>query len=304
MNYWIIGDVGSDLGSEFISVENKLDMLPMEYDLGDEARICRGANDAEIKELYDKIREGKLTKTSQVNQESYYSLFKKISEKGEAIICLTLSSGVSGTYSSANLARNLLLEEMPTAKIEVIDSKSASLGFALILRYVRKFRDNGNSFEKCAEFAKNLVPHIEHLITISDLKHLMRGGRLSKGTAIVGTLLKIQPFLHIDENGKLLTVGKQSGRKRAIKELCDQVEARAVRNLKGTVIESVSGEKQDIIIGHSDCIDDAVKLKEMLSALDFIGEIEIMPIGCVIGAHTGPSTLTVFFYGEKRTWSK
>lgn len=288
MNFWIVSDVCSDLPKEYVAKQEKLELIGMHYQIDGVDKFYTTDDADKIEDLYKLLGQGSKAKTSQINEEDYYKLFKRLSDQGEAILCIPLSSGISGSFQSAHIARKRLLAEMPSAQIEIVDSLSGSLGQGLLLDYTISFRNSGKNLKESAAFAENLSKKIEHWITLSDLQHLFRGGRLTRGAAFMGTILKIQPILAVNDEGKLFSKEKVKGRKNAVRELFNKLEKRALR------------EKQKVFIAHSACLDEALALKEMAETLDFVEEVMIAPVGCVVGSHTGPGTLAIFFVGETR----
>lgn len=288
MNFWIVSDVCSDLPKEYVAKQEKLELIGMHYQIDGVDKFYTTDDADKIEDLYKLLGQGSRAKTSQINEEDYYKVFKRLSGQGEAILCIPLSSGISGSFQSAHIARKRLLAEMPSAQIEIVDSLSGSLGQGLLLDYTISFRNSGKSLKESAAFAENLSKKIEHWITLSDLQHLFRGGRLTRGAAFMGTILKIQPILAVNDEGKLFSKEKVKGRKNAVRELFNKLEKRALR------------EKQKVFIAHSACLDEALALKEMAETLDFVEEVMIAPVGCVVGSHTGPGTLAIFFVGETR----
>lgn len=288
MKFWIISDVCCDLPQNYISQKDRFLVLSMRYEMNGEEHIYSSKDADTLDIFYKKISDGQSAKTSQINAEEYYQAFKPICESGEGLICLPLSSGISGSIQSANIAKKRILEEYPDAAIEVVDSLGATVGQGLLLDHVLQYRDSGKGFWETVAFAKETAPKIEHWFTLNDLQHLYRGGRLTKTAAFMGTLLKIQPLLHVDTEGKLAPQAKIKGRKKAIKELCNKLEMRMAKT------------PQKVFVSHSSCPDEALILKEMIEKLPYVSEVMIAPIGCIIGAHTGPGTLTVMFLGEKR----
>lgn len=288
MNFWIVSDVCSDLPKEYVAKQEKLELIGMHYQIDGVDKFYTTDDADKIEDLYKLLGQGSKAKTSQINEEDYYKVFKRLSDQGEAILCIPLSSGISGSFQSAHIARKRLLAEMPSAQIEIVDSLSGSLGQGLLLDYTISFRNSGKNLKESAAFAENLSKKIEHWITLSDLQHLFRGGRLTRGAAFMGTILKIQPILAVNDEGKLFSKEKVKGRKNAVRELFNKLEKRALR------------EKQKVFIAHSACLDEALALKEMAETLDFVEEVMIAPVGCVVGSHTGPGTLAIFFVGETR----
>lgn len=241
------------------------------------------------KEFYEAVRNGEMPSTSQVNVYEYAEIFKKYALEGKSVIYLGFSSALSGSLNSAYLAKDMVCEEIENADITVIDSKSASLGEGLLAYNANEMLKNGASKDEVVSWLETNKLKINHWFTVDDLGHLKRGGRLSGTAAFVGTLLDIKPVLKVDDEGRLIPVSKVKGRKKSIKMLFEMLQENIV-----------SPEEQVIAISHGDCIEDAEYLKEMILKEYKVKDIIINEVGPVIGAHSGPGTLALFFAGSKR----
>ena len=241
------------------------------------------------KEFFDKIRNGSLPTTSQVNPEEARAVFEEIVKEGKDILHIAFSSGLSGTYNSCRIAGEELMEDYPGARVVVIDSLCASMGEGLLLYKALELKEQGKSLEEIAAWVEENKLHICHNVTVDDLFHLHRGGRVSKATAVLGTMVKIKPIIHMDNEGKLMVIGKERGRKKSIVNLVDRMEKQM-----GDYDNSVC------MITHGDCEDDALYLKSLLEERFGIKQVIIHGIGSVIGSHTGPGVLAVFFMGNER----
>lgn len=241
------------------------------------------------KEFFDKLREGKMSVTSQVNPEEARAALEPFLKEGKDILHLAFSSGLSGTCNSMKIAGEELKEEYPEAKIIVIDTLCACLGEALLLYKALQQKEAGKTIEETAAWVEENKLHICHDVTVDDLNHLHRGGRVSKATAVVGTMVKIKPIIHMDDNGKLQVVGKERGRKKSLNKIVDMA------------VEQSEGWDNDIImITHGDCIEDAEYVAGLVREKMGIDNILINNIGTVIGSHTGPGVVAVFCMGNKR----
>lgn len=241
------------------------------------------------KEFFDKIRNGSLPTTSQVNPEEARAVFEEIVKEGKDILHIAFSSGLSGTYNSCRIAGEELMEDYPEARVVVIDSLCASMGEGLLLYKALELKEQGKSLEEIAAWVEENKLHICHNVTVDDLFHLHRGGRVSKATAVLGTMVKIKPIIHMDNEGKLMVIGKERGRKKSIVNLVDRMEKQM-----GDYDNSVC------MITHGDCEEDALYLKSLLEERFGIKQVIIHGIGSVIGSHTGPGVLAVFFMGNER----
>lgn len=239
--------------------------------------------------FYAKMREGKIAKTSAVNMDAFKCFFETELKNSKDILYLGFSSGLSTTFNSARLAAQELNESYPERKIVCIDSLSASAGFGLLLYLMVQMKRDGASLEETAEFAEKTRLSICHWFTVDDLVYLKRGGRISPTLAFVGGLLGIKPVLHVDNDGHLVNVTKVRGRKAAIQALADKYGELAVNKKNGTVF-----------ISHGDCRKDAELLANILKKEYGVCTNLITGVGTVIGAHSGPGTLALFFVGTER----
>ncbi len=286
-NFQLFTDSACDLGLEILGKLNvKSVSLTLKFD-GEDIEL---KNDEIIaKEFYDKMRQGGVAKTSAANIDAFKIAFEETLKQGKDILHLGFSSGLSTTYNSARLAAEELLESYPDRRIIVIDSLAASAGFGMLVTLVAEKRDSGATFDECAEFAKTTVPTLVHWFTVDDLVYLKRGGRISPAVAFVGGLLGIKPVLHVDDEGHLVSVSKVRGRAAAIKALADKFGETAFDKTKGPVM-----------ICHGDCEKDAKKLSDIIESTYGVKTDLTVYTGPVIGAHSGPGTLALFFLGKVR----
>ena len=241
------------------------------------------------KEFFEKLREGKMSVTSQVNPEEAMEALEPFVKEGKDILHLGFSSGLSGTLNSMRLAGEMLEEKYPEAKVIVVDTLCACMGEALLLHKALQKKAEGKTIEEVAKWTEENKLHICHNVTVDDLNHLHRGGRVSKTTAVLGTLVQIKPIIHMDNEGKLQVIGKERGRKRSIISLVDRMEKQM-----GDYDNNVC------MITHGDCEEDALYLKSLLEERFGVKKVIIHSIGSVIGSHTGPGVLAVFFVGHER----
>lgn len=246
-------------------------------------------NTLSYKEFYAAVRNGEMPSTSQVNVYVYAEIFKKYVMEGKSIIHLGFSSALSGSLNNAKLAKDMVCEEVQDADITVVDSRSASLGEGLLAYYANEMLQKGASKDEVVSWLESNKLKMNHWFTVDDLGHLKRGGRVSGTAAFVGTLLDIKPIMHVNDEGRLVPVSKVKGRKKSIKTLFEMLKENIV-----------SPEEQVIAISHGDCIEDAEHLKEMIKKEYKVKDIIINEIGPVIGSHSGPGTLAVFFMGSRR----
>lgn len=242
-------------------------------------------------EFYEAMRKGSLPTTAQVNPEAARDLLEPYLKEGKDILHIAFSSGLSGTYNSTRIAAEELAEEYPDRKIVVVDSLAASLGQGLLVYYAQQHKAEGESLEAVAEWLINNRLHLVHLFTVDDLFHLHRGGRVSKTTAIVGSMLNIKPILHVDNEGKLINIGKIRGRKKSLQELVRLMDEK---------IGSYAAGCDTIFISHGDCLEDARYVEKQVREKYNIETVLINNVGATIGAHSGPGTLALFFLGQER----
>ena len=244
---------------------------------------------ADIGKVYSKLRNGANIKTSAANISQASETIEALFNQKKDILYLGFSSGLSSTYQTVYMAGQELMEEYPERKMISVDTLAASMGQGLLVYKACQAKDAGKSLEENAQYIEDIKLKLCHWFTVDDLFFLKRGGRISGVTATVGTMLSIKPILHVDDEGHLINVSKVRGRKSAITELVNRMEKLAVHP-----------EDQDIFISHGDCIEDAEKLASIIKERFGNDRITISYVGPVIGAHSGPGTLALFFLGEHR----
>ena len=275
-----------DVPKEWLE-ERHVPVIPLKYTIDGETYTDMEGLSA--KEFFDKLREGKMSTTSQVNPEEAAAELEPYIKEGKDILHLGFSSGLSGTLNSMRIAGEMLEEKYPEAKVIVIDTLCACLGEALLLYKALQQKEKGMNIDELAKWVEENKLHVCHNVTVDDLNHLHRGGRVSKTTAVLGTLVQIKPIIHMDENGKLQVIGKERGRKKSLNKIVDMA------------VEQAKGWDNDIImITHGDCIDDAEYVAKLVREKMGIDNILINNIGTVIGSHTGPGVVAVFCMGNKR----
>lgn len=267
--------------------ERNVTVVPLKYTIdGETYPDMEGLSS---KEFFDKLRSGKTSVTSQVNPEEAKVIWEPFLKEGKDILHLSFSSGLSGTYNSMRIAADELLEEYPDAQIVVIDTLCACMGEGLLLHKALQLKNQGKTLDQVQEWVEKNKLHVCHNITVDDLNHLHRGGRLSKTSAILGTMVQIKPIIHVDNDGKLQVIGKERGRKKSLNKIVDMAA------------EQAKGWDNDLIlITHGDCIEDAQYLAKRVQEKMGIENILIHNIGTVIGSHTGPGVAAVFCMGERR----
>ncbi len=281
-----------DLTNEFLD-KNNVQYLEFKYLMNDKEYYDDMGKSISPKEFFKKINDGAMPTTSQNNSDRYIKFWEPILKNGKDIIHITLSSGISGSYNSARLAKQYLDEKYPNSKLIVIDSLGASSGSGLIVSYLIDMKKEGKTIEECEKWALENRLNVHYWFTSTDLTSYRRGGRISSTSFFVGTLLKICPVMNVDTSGKLIPRKKIRTKEKAIKELLNCMEEHATNGL------DYEGK---CYICNSDCEEDASKLKEMIEEkfIKLKGKVEIFSIGAVIGSHSGPGTVALFFMGDKR----
>ena len=242
-------------------------------------------------EFYEAMRNGSMPTTAQVNPENAKTLLEPYLKEGKDILHIAFSSGLSGTYNSSRIAAEELMEDYPDRRIIVVDSLSASLGQGLLVWLAQQKKELGQTLEDVADWVEKNKLKMVHLFTVDDLNHLYRGGRVSRTTAIVGSMLNIKPVLHVDNEGKLTAIGKVRGRKKALQELVKLMDEK---------IGSFGADCDTIFISHGDCEQDAQYVAAKVKEKYNIKNIIINQVGATIGAHSGPGTMALFFVGDVR----
>lgn len=288
-DYVVITDSTTDLSCNMAKDLN-IEVLPLHFNIkGKVYGDYSDGRDIKIEDFYNKLRSGEISVTSQININDFINAFKPHLENEKDILYISFSSGLSGTYSSAVAAKESLKEIYPKRKIVVVDSLCASLGEGMLVYLAAQEKRKGIDIESLSEWINNKKLNICHWFTVDDLNHLYRGGRVSKTSAFLGSMLKIKPILHVDDEGKLVLVEKSRGRKNSINNLIEHMEATGI-NLSN----------QTIFISHGDCSEEARKMSDMIKEKFKVKNTIINTIGPVIGTHSGPGTLALFFEGSKR----
>lgn len=240
-----------------------------------------------VKAFYDELRGGVIASTSAVNPDGWAILMEEALKQDQDVLVLALSSGLSTTYQSAVIAAKELREAYPNRKIHVVDTLCAALGQGLLVWHACKKRDEGMDIDSLCRWVEDNKLHICHWVTVDDLSHLKRGGRISAATAMVGTMLNIKPIIYVDNDGHLINTAKVRGRKAAIELLASK-------------LEETCTDRETAFIAHGDCPEDAAALEAILKEKHGVKEVLTGYVGPVIGAHTGPGVLVVFFLGTHR----
>lgn len=243
----------------------------------------------DIKPFYDMMRAGKVLKTAAINAEECQSQFEALLKEGKDILYIGFSSALSGTYQTASMVLEELKSAYPDRKIFAIDSLAASMGEGLLVYHAANLREAGKTIEEVAQWVEQNKLHLCHWFTVDDLFFLKRGGRVSGSTALLGTMLGIKPIMHVDDAGKLVPVGKVRGRRNSLDSL--------VKKMSETCIDP---KDQMVFISHGDCVEDAEYVAEQVRAKLRVKDVVINFVDPVIGAHSGPGTIALFFLGTRR----
>ena len=287
-DYVICIDASVDISQQFIE-DNKIVIIPMKYTLGNTERLMENRlTDLQLLEFYNAMRAGEMTHTSQITPYYYQQVFRREASLGRDILYLSLSGGLSSTYSSARTAAEEIEEEFPGLKIEVVDTLAATGGMGLLLMSAVKARKDGVPLSENAEALRADALRICHWFLVDDLKYLRRGGRISAATAVAGTVLNIKPILKIADDGTLISIAKKRGLAKASSFLTECYEAARDQSLPA-----------DVIIAHADCESEAEAMRKRILAASPDANIMICGLGPVIGAHTGPGMLAVIHWGNR-----
>lgn len=288
-DYVIVTDSSADLTQELVE-ELGIYVLPLSFTIrGTTLEDHPDKRNMSSKEFYQLLRDGEMSTTSAVNMQQYIDLLEPVLREGKDVLILSFTSGLSNTCQASMMAAQELREKFPERKIEVVDTLCASAGQGMLVWYAGKKRLAGESLEAVQTWCEDNKMKVCHWVTVNDLMHLKRGGRISATTALAGTLLQIKPIIHVDDEGKLDTVDKARGRKAALDYLVKKVEDTAI-----------DPQEQTVFLSHSDCREDIEYVAGQLREKCGVKDVKICDIGPVIGSHTGPGCAVVFFFGQPR----
>lgn len=288
-DFVMLTDSSADLSAQMVQ-QADVEVIPLSFNI--QGRTYRNYPDNREMDpalFYDMLRAGELATTAAVNVGEYVQAIEPFLEQGRDVLVLAFSSGLSGTYNSSRLAVEELQEKYPQRKIYTVDTLCASLGQGLLVWLAAQQRKEGKSIEEVRDWVEANKLSLCHQFTVDDLHFLKRGGRISATTAVVGSMLQIKPVLHVDDEGHLINIGKARGRHASLKALVDKMEK--------TVTEE---GKKTVFISHGDCLKDAETVAEMVRQRFGTQDIRINYVGPVIGAHSGPGTLALFYLGTQR----
>lgn len=288
-DYIIVTDSSADLSTELVQ-EVGVEVLPLRFTIEGQTKYNWPDNrEMDPKEFYSRLRGGEMATTAAVNMDQYLTMLEPVLQAGKDVLVLVFSSGLSATYDSARLAGEELREKYPERKLFVVDTLCASMGEGLLVWHAGQLKKQGKTIEEVRDWAEENKLHLCHQFTVDDLHFLKRGGRISATTAAVGSMLKIKPVLLVNNEGKLVNIGKARGRKASLNTLVDRMEATAV-----------NPAEQTVFISHGDSLEDAQYVARLVSERMGVKDIRINYVGPVIGAHSGPGTLALFYLGTER----
>lgn len=274
----------AERGIAYICFHYELDGKPYRDDLGESMAFA---------DFYRAMANGADTKTSQINVAEFEEYFEPFLKEGKDILHVCLSSGISGVYNSARLAKNLLEEKYPDRKIFLVDSLGASSGYGLLMDKLADLRDEGRSIEEVHLWAEENKNRLQSWFFSTDLTFFVKGGRISKTSGFVGSMLNICPLMHVDQNGKLIPMQKIRTKKKAVEAIAKKMEELA---------ENGTDYSGKCYMSHSACYEDAAAVAKLVEERfpNLCGKVEINDIGTTIGSHTGPGTVALFFWGKER----
>jgi DegV family protein with EDD domain len=288
-DFVIVTDSSCDLPAKMAD-ELELTVLPLAFNLtGKEYHNYLDGREISFSDFYKEIREEKSCTTSAVNMEAFASAFEPILQSGKDVLCIAFSSGLSNTYNAAKLACEELTPKYPERKVYAVDTLCASMGEGLLVYLAVQEKRKGKSIDELRDWLENTKLHLCHWFTVEDLNHLKRGGRISAATALIGTMLSIKPVMHVDDEGHLVNVGKARGRRASLSALVDHM-----------VETATNPSSQIVFISHGDSQADADFVANEVKKRLGVKTVITNYVGPVIGTHSGPGTIALFFLGTHR----
>ena len=288
-DFVILTDSSADLGPDLID-QYGIQVLPLSFTIrGLTYQDFPDHRDMDPRVFYDLLRKEEVATTAAVNVAQYIQALDPLLQEGHDVLILAFSSGLSMTYNASTMAVEELRDKYPDRKLYTVDTLCASLGQGLLVWMAAREREKGKSIEEVRDWVVSHKLNICHQFTVDDLHFLKRGGRISATTAVVGSMLQIKPVLHVDNDGHLVNIGKARGRHGSLKALVDRMEQTAI-----------DPREQTVFISHGDCLEDAELVAQMVKDRFGVQNVYINYVGPVIGAHSGPGTLALFYYGIER----
>lgn len=287
-DFVLFTDSSADLSADMVQTLD-IQVLPLAFIIDEHTYYNYPDNrDMDPHVFYGRLRGGELATTNAVNVAQYTDALEPLLQAGKDVLILAFSSGLSTTYNSSRLAVEELSAKYPDRKLYTVDTLCASLGQGLLVWYAARERDRGRSIEEVRDWVEEHKLSLCHQFTVDDLHFLKRGGRISAATAVVGSMLQIKPVLHVDNEGHLINIGKARGRQASLKALVDKMEQTVIR------------DDLTVFISHGDCLEDARTVADMVKERFGVEDVYINYVGPVIGAHSGPGTVALFYMGTER----
>ena len=288
-DFVILTDSSADLGADMVA-QLDIQVLPLSFTIqGVTYHNYPDNHEMDPAVFYSMLRKGDLATTAAVNVAQYTEALEPLLQAGKDVLVLAFSSGLSATYNSSRIAVEELSEKYPDRKLYTVDTLCASLGQGLLVYLAAKEREKGKSIEEVRDWVEAHKLNLCHQFTVDDLHFLKRGGRISATTAVLGSMLQIKPVLHVDDEGHLINIAKARGRAASLKALVDKME-----------ITAIDPKDQIVFISHGDCLADAEMVAQMVKDRMGVQQVYINYVGPVIGAHSGPGTLALFYVGTER----
>jgi DegV family protein with EDD domain len=287
--YVIFTDSTSDLPQNIVE-DMDIKVIPMAFEIAGKSYMdYPDDRELDTHEFYETLRNGEMAVTSLINTMTFIEWFEPFIKEGKDIMYIGFSSAMSGTYNASLMAAEMLIERYKDSKVICVDSKAASLGEGMLVYSAALQKEKGMSVEELHEWVIENRLHLCHWVTVDDLNHLKRGGRINPLTATIGTALSMKPIIHVDDEGSLMPVTNVRGRKKSLHTLVDRMAQTAI-----------NPEEQVVFIAHGDNCKDAMQLEKLVRDQLKVRDVVIGTIGPVIGSHTGPGAMTLFFFGTKR----
>ena len=288
-DFVIVTDSSADLPAHLVQ-ELGVEVLPLSFTIqGKTYHNYPDDREMDPKLFYQQLRGGEMATTAAVNVAEYTAMLEPLLQAGRDVLVLAFSSGLSATYQSSRVAVEELAEQYPDRKIYTVDTLCASMGQGLLVWHAVQQQRQGKSIEEVRDWTEQNKLHLCHWFTVDDLHFLKRGGRISSATAVLGSMLQIKPVLHVDNEGHLINMGKARGRAASLTALVDHMEQTVIRP-----------EEQVIFISHGDCLEEAQSVAQDVRRRFHVKDVIINNVGPVIGAHSGPGTMALFFLGTQR----
>lgn len=289
MGYEIVTDSSADLTDELIE-QYGIHIVSLSFRVGGEEFPCYvQGQKTDYKQFYDRMRKGEMVDTSLIDMSACRDIFESILKRGNDVLYIGFSSALSGSYNAGAMVAESLRDAYSERKIVTIDSLSASMGEGLLVYCAAEQQRAGKTIDEVSDWLIANRLHLCHWFTVDDLFHLKRGGRISAATALVGTVLGVKPVLHVDDEGKLVAVGKVRGRRKSLEALVNEMEKTCI-----------NPTEQVVFISHGDCIKDAQYVEKLVRERLNVKDVQINYVDPVIGAHSGPGTIALFYFGTQR----